>query len=97
VKFSVKNPYLSAHLGQHDETAGSGVYILERGGCYMENIVFDYRVVGKNLSVPPKIIQNLEIEARNEFPFDSMMAEIHILRAVKAYAKANTRMVAVES
>ena len=63
----------------------------------MEDIMFDYWVLGKELSVPEEIIYELEEEARNEFPYDSMLAEIHILRAVKAYAKANTGMVAIES
>ena len=63
----------------------------------MEDIMFDYWVLGKELSVPEEIIQELEEEARNEFPHDGMLAEIHVLRAVKAYAKANTGMVAIES
>ena len=58
--------------------------------------MFDYWLLGKELSVPENIIQELEEEARNEFPYDGMLAEIHILRAVKAYAKANTGRVAVE-
>ena len=63
----------------------------------MEGVMFDYSSLAKEFSVPEKIIQKFEKEARNEFPFDSMMAEIHILRAVKAYARAHAGMVEVEN
>ena len=53
----------------------------------MENLMFDYRSLGEELDVPLEIIQKLEQEAHDEFPFDDMLAEIHILRAVKTYAK----------
>jgi len=49
--------------------------------------MFDYRSLGEKLAVPPIIVQKIEEEAHNEFPFDNMLMEIHILRAVKAYAK----------
>ena len=61
----------------------------------MEDVIFDYWLLGRELSVPDETIQEFEEEARNEFPFDGMLAEIHIMRAVKAYAKANTGMVAL--
>lgn len=63
----------------------------------MENLMFDYKSLGKDLSVPADIIQFFETEARNEFPFDSMLMEIHALRAVKTYAKTNTRMATIEN
>ena len=63
----------------------------------MEKIIFDYRSLGEELGVPIEIIENFEQEAHREFPFDAMLAEIHILRAVKAYAKANTRMILIEN
>ena len=63
----------------------------------MEGIMFDYWILGKELSVPEEVIEIFETEARNEFPFDSMMAEIHILRVVKAYAKANPKGVKHQS
>ena len=61
----------------------------------MENLMFDYRSLGKDLAVPAEIIQKFEKEARNEFPFDNMLMEIHILRAIKAYAKTTTRITAI--
>ena len=65
--------------------------------CSVKEHMFDYWILGKDLSVPEEVIKNFEAEARNEFPFDGMMAEIHTLRAVKAYAKEHTGMVAVEN
>jgi hypothetical protein len=63
----------------------------------MENVMFDYRSLGEALAVPPEIVQQFEQEARNEFPFDKMLMEIHILRAVKAYAQTAKRMVLIEN
>ena len=57
--------------------------------------MFDYRSCGENLAVPAEIIQKFETEARNEFPFDNMLMEIHILRAIKAYAKTSPQVAAV--
>ena len=63
----------------------------------MGNFVFDYHSFGENLNIPIEIIQEFEEEARNEFPFDKMLMEIHVLRAVKSYAKVNTRMESIEN
>ena len=59
----------------------------------MENLMFDYRSYSKNLAIPTEIVQKFEKEALNEFPFDNMLVEIHVLRAIKSYAKMNNRMV----
>ena len=58
--------------------------------------MFDYRSLGEELAVPTEIVQKFEQEAHNVFPFDNMLMEIHILRAVKAYAKM-TQMVPIEN
>jgi hypothetical protein len=63
----------------------------------MENLIFDYYSLGQKLAVPLEIIQKFEKEAYNEFPMDNMLMEIHILRAVKAYAKTAARMVTIEN
>jgi ribosomal protein L10 len=63
----------------------------------MENLMFDYKATGENLEVPMEIIQKFEKEAHNEFPFDSMLMELHVLRAVKTYAKMNIQKVVVEN
>ena len=62
----------------------------------MENIMFDYHSFGKNLAIPNEIVQEYEKEARNEFPFDNMMMEIHVLRAIRPYAKKCNRMMNIE-
>ena len=63
----------------------------------MENLMFDYRSFGENLAIPAEIVQKFEKEAHNEFPFDNMLMEIHILRAIKAYSKRYAQVVAVEN
>jgi hypothetical protein len=63
----------------------------------MENLMFDYRSLGKELAVPPEIVQQFELEAHKEFPFDNMLMEVHTLRAVKAYAKTTKRKVSIEN
>ena len=63
----------------------------------MENLMFDYRSLGEKLAVPSEIVQKIEEEAYHEFPFDNMLMEIHILRAVKAYAKISKQVVSIEN
>ena len=63
----------------------------------MEDSIFDYRSLGMKMAVPEEIVKNFEKEALNEFPFDNMLMEIHVLRAVKAYAKTQERMVLIEN
>jgi len=63
----------------------------------MENLIFDYRSLGEELSVPSKIVQQFEQEAHMEFPFDNMLMEIHILRAVKEYARTTERKISIEN
>jgi len=59
--------------------------------------MFDYRSLGEKLAVPSRIVQKIEEEVRNEFPLDNMLMEIHILRAIKTYAKANTQVMPIEN
>ena len=59
----------------------------------MDDIIFDYRSLGKELAVSPEIINRFEQEASDEFPSDSMLMEIHVLRAIKTYAKATERKI----
>jgi len=63
----------------------------------MDNFIFDYRLQGEKLAVPAEIIQKLEKEAHVEFPSDKMLMEIHVLRAVKAYAKTSLGMAVIEN
>ncbi len=63
----------------------------------MENVMFDYQSFGEEMAVPAEVMRKFENEAHKEFPFDNMMMEIHILRAVKAYAKTKLRTAAIEN
>jgi hypothetical protein len=51
--------------------------------------LFDYKTISENLCVSSDVVSRLEAEARNEFPDDTMLRELHILRAVKAFARTN--------
>ena len=59
--------------------------------------MFDYRSLGEELAVPLEIVRKFEEEAHDEFPFDNMLKEIHILRAVKAYARTTAQMLPIEN
>ena len=63
----------------------------------MINLMFDYRSLGENLAIPKDIVQKLEEEARNEYPSDNMLMEIHVLRAIKSYAKKYSRLAKIEN
>jgi len=43
------------------------------------------RAIAEARGVPYDVLSAIEEEARVEFPQDSMMMELHILRAVKRY------------
>jgi hypothetical protein len=53
----------------------------------MDDCIFDYKLTGKNRRVPQAILDRFENEAAKEFPFDKMLMEIHVLRAINNYAK----------
>ena len=63
--------------------------IINTRGKYMTSLIFDYQSVGNDLGMSAEIIKRLETEAKKEFPLDNMLMEIHVLRALKAQAKAN--------
>ncbi len=48
------------------------------------NRAFDYTAAAKARKIPKAALKNLESEAAREFPDDPMLAELHVLRAVKA-------------
>ena len=72
------------------------VYSIAGENC-MENLMFDYHSFGKKFAIPMEIVEKFEKEAQNEFPFDDMLMEIHILRALKAYTKTSTLAVTIET
>ena len=52
----------------------------------MSKIIFDYRKTAARKNVPEDVLSNIVNEAQKEFPFDEMMTELHIIRAINAYA-----------
>jgi hypothetical protein len=52
----------------------------------MDIKMFDYTKTSQNLKIPNTVLRELEDEANREFPFDPMLMELHVLRAVNAYA-----------
>jgi hypothetical protein len=51
----------------------------------MEKIdYFDYERVAKEMKVPNTIVKKIEKEVKKEFPFDKMLYELHVLRALKS-------------
>jgi hypothetical protein len=59
--------------------------------------MFDYQTLGKSLAVPTWVVQEFEQEARDEFLSDNMLMEIHVLRAIKSYAKINNLVASIEN
>jgi hypothetical protein len=51
----------------------------------MNQPMFDYQSVAKRQQIPPKVVQDLEEQGKKEFSGDSMLMELHILRALNAY------------
>jgi len=45
---------------------------------------FDYRKVASEMKVPAAVLRKIEKEVRREFPDDTMMYELHMLRAIKS-------------
>jgi hypothetical protein len=49
-------------------------------------LMFDYLTLAQELSLSQKEIAMLEEQVQREFPHDDMLRELHLLRAVDAYA-----------
>jgi len=52
----------------------------------MSKPLFDYESASSSLRIPTDVMRELEGQARMEFPNDAMLMEIHVIRALKAYA-----------
>ena len=52
----------------------------------MNNTMFDYSQAASREKVPQVVLSQIVEEAKQEFPLDEMMQELHILRAIKSYA-----------
>jgi hypothetical protein len=51
----------------------------------MEKIeYFDYKRVARKIGIRDSVVKRIEREVKKEFPFDKMMYELHVLRAVRS-------------
>ena len=51
--------------------------------------IFDYQSLSKELKISEEVLAQFVKEAQDEFPDDKMMAELHIIRALKWYKTNN--------
>jgi len=52
----------------------------------MNESIFDYNQAAINENVPQDVLMQIVNEAQAEFPFDEMMRELHIIRAINFYS-----------
>jgi hypothetical protein len=50
------------------------------------NTIFDYTSMAKEFKISENIVKEIEKEVKKEIPNDNMIMELHVLRALKAYA-----------
>jgi len=48
--------------------------------------MFDYISFANSRCIDSEVVRSLEQEAKNEFPNDVMLRELHIMRALNAFA-----------
>jgi len=53
---------------------------------WIMNAIFDYYSVANRFGISDNIVKKVEQEVREEISNDSMIMELHILRALKSYA-----------
>ncbi|MCL2101893.1 MAG: hypothetical protein FWH22_09315 [Fibromonadales bacterium] len=54
--------------------------------------MFDYLSFANSLRIEPDIVGSIELEAKEEFPNDVMLRELHITRALKAYSNKSSHL-----
>ena len=47
--------------------------------------IFDYSSMAMEFNISESIVRKIEKEVKKEIPNDSMIMELHVLRALKAY------------
>ena len=52
---------------------------------------FDYKTLAKKYHIAPDKIKKITKEIYKEFPNDDMLAELHIVRAVKEYKRQTNK------
>lgn len=56
------------------------------------NLLFDYRTAAKAARISAAALKKLEQQARQEFPGDPMLMELHVLRAIRTETDEKRRM-----
>jgi hypothetical protein len=51
--------------------------------------MFDYLSLANSLRIDLNVVRSFELEAKEEFPNDVMLRELHITRALNAYSNKN--------
>ena len=51
--------------------------------------MFDYISFANSMSINSDVVKFFEQEAKDEFPNDIMLRELHVMRALKAYSSKN--------
>ena len=52
----------------------------------MTEVVFDYNAAALRENIPHDVLEQIIMESQLEFPFDDMMRELHIIRAINSYS-----------
>lgn len=52
---------------------------------------FDYKSIAREMNIPEAVLKEIEEEVRHEFPQDTMLFELHMLRAVKNFGRESKR------
>ena len=52
----------------------------------MMDTIFNYQSIAERFGISDTIVRKIEKEVKKEIPNDSMIMELHILRALKSYA-----------
>jgi hypothetical protein len=66
---------------------------LSKEVSYMNDRIFDYNTAAINANMPQDVLARLIEEARQEFPFDQMMTELHVIRAINVYSTNMAKVV----
>lgn len=53
--------------------------------------MFDYEALSRQLEIAPEALAILVREAQMEFPGDEMMAELHVIRALRRLKRTNSK------
>lgn len=58
----------------------------------METEYFNYLNIAEELNISEQQLSQLEEQVKKEFPFDQMMFELHMLRALESIKKGHWKL-----